>query len=632
MNLDFNPSEMGSSWGVVITYSTPEEKEEVIEELEREISNLQRRNLGNLDEFDPAIGVVNCVDISGQEDIILAKPEAGKQVMGWVKAHKIILLCKNWEWELLKSRDGRWTSHLDTVYKSEQISFGQAAENLLETENISDRRNRLIIHEYLQERSLFTEFLSGEGLRPNDLQKIIDTKGLWSLSEIEQDLLLKPNDELLRYVAAQELKDRQGRRFRRQDFSDLFGEIPRQINLQSDDQIFEDILDGISADNFNISQFSEIPNLIGILRIEDFESQMESSLRDILESEPEHVLDQVSQIEEIEEFLKRSNFIVENLESNSARSVLVALSAIACLEAADHSAATLKVLKNYRQDVSSTDKGYVSRVLLEKFKQDGIEPTYNYDQVADFLGEEGPKIVILLDGLPTIAPETEEFLSERETDQRWEIKQAVAPAPSVTKVFMPQLSQQYDFTELGGFSNNEDRLTGIDIDAFLGEEREDELLGMLQSGESVILYDTKIDQGAHYPTDIHRKIEGHLRDNIPEFIEKYGGLADILITSDHGMVETYESEAIPRPSEADQREMRHCRGTFVDDTEAVQGELSDVNVSYIEVGLPDSNEDCVMTNPNNPNAKFGTQNSDLWIHGGVSIEESVVPVAIWRRD
>jgi hypothetical protein len=96
------------------------------------------------------------------------------------------------------------------------------------------------------------------------------------------------------------------------------------------------------------------------------------------------------------------------------------------------------------------------------------------------------------------------------------------------------------------------------------------------------------------------------------------------------MVETFESEAIPRPAEANQRGMSHCRGTFVDDVDAVREELSDDKVSYIEVGLPDSDENCVMLNPNNPNAKFGTQSSDLWIHGGVSIEESVVPVAIWR--
>jgi hypothetical protein len=359
---------------------------------------------------------------------------------------------------------------------------------------------------------------------------------------------------------------------------------------------------------------------------------MEESLRDILGSEPENVLDQVSQLEEIERFLERSNFIAENIESDSARSVLVALSAIACLEITSHSSASLEVCERYRQEVTSEDKGYVSRILAEKFNQDRFSPGYNYDQVSTFLEEEGPKIVILLDGLPTVAPETEAFLSERETDQRWEIKPAIAPTPSVTKVFMPLLSQIYDFTDLGGFSNSEDRLTGIDLDAFVGEEREEELLEMLQNGESVILYDTKIDQGAHYPTDIHRKIEGHLEENIPEFIDKYGELADILITSDHGMVETSESEAIPRPREADQRGMRHCRGTFVDDTEVVQGELSDVNVSYIEVGLPDSNEDCVMINPNNPSAKFGTQNSDLWIHGGVSLEESMVPIAIWRRD
>jgi hypothetical protein len=632
MNKDFNISEMENSWGVVITYSTPEEKEEIIEELDRNIDNLQRRNLDDLDEFNPAIGVVNCVDISGQEGIMLAESGAGKRVMGWVKAHKIIILCKTWEWELLNSRDSRWTSHLDSVHESERVPFKQAAENLLETRDISDRQNRLVIYEYLQERSLFTEFLSGEGLPPNTLQSIIDSKGLWSLSETEQDLLFRPNNELLRYVAAQELRDRRGGRFRRQDFSELFGDIPRRINAQSDDQVFEDILEGISPGEFTINQYTEIQVLTGVLRREGFEDLLEKSIRDTLDSDPEKILNQIQQIENKELFLARSGFIAENIASDSTRSAFTALCATVALEVIDHGESALEIYERYREGVTSEDKARVSIVLTQKIKDDEFNTSYNYDEVAAFLDEEGPKIVILLDGLPTTAPETESFLSNRETDQRWEIKRAIAPVPSVTKVFMPQLSKSYNFKELGGFSNGEDRLTGIDLDAFLGEEREEELLEMLQNGKSVILYDTKIDQGAHYPTDIHRKIETHLMDNIPEFIEKYGDLADILITSDHGMVQTYESEAIPRPSEADQRGMRHCRGTFTDDIETVQREISDVNVSYIEVGLPDNNGDCVMVNPNNPNSKFGTQNSNLWIHGGVSVEESVVPVAIWRRD
>jgi hypothetical protein len=632
MEITLDQSDLGSSWGTLFTYSSPEEKEEIITSLESNLDNLKQRNLGELDEFDPTIGAVNCVDISDQKEIILAEVGAGKQVMGWVKAHKMVLLCKTWEWNLLQSRDGRWTSHLDVVYESDKMSFTRAAERLIEKQNISDRGSRQVIHEFLEQRSLFTEFLNEEGLSPTKLQSIIDSKGLWSLNDTERDLLLRPNDELLRYVAAQELRDRRGGRFVRQDFIQLFGEIPRRINLQSDDQIFEDILEGISLDDRSFREITEIPVLAGVLRIDNFENRLELSIRELIEQDIEALYTEFEEIENETAFLDRSEYICKNLESSSLKSIFAALSTIVSLNTIGQGAIPLDILERYRTQVDSEDKEYVTEFLAEAVSEGKFHQSHNHNVVADFLDEEGPKIVILLDGLPLIAPETEQFLSDRKMDQRWEFNKAVAPVPTITKVFMPLLSQEFDFEYLGGFSNGEDRLTGIDLDAFLGDEREDELLEMLQAGQSVILYNTEIDQGAHYPTDIHRKIETHLRENIPEFVDKYGDLADILITSDHGMVETYESEAIPRPSEANQRGMRHCRGTFADNIEDVQDELSDVNVSYIEVGLPDNDEDCIMINPNNPNAKFGTQNSDLWIHGGVSMEESIVPVAVRRRD
>jgi hypothetical protein len=628
MGLDLDIPDQRNSWGTLITYTTQKEKEEVVEYLEEEIDNLQRRNIGDIEEFDPAIGVVNCVDISDKSEIVLSEPKAGKQVMGWVKTYKIVLLCKTWQWKLLQTRDGRWTSHLNSIqHKSDHPPIEKSAQHLLKEENISKNQSRLVIHEYLQQRDLFTEFLDEAGINPNRLQSIIDQKGLWNLSDSEKALLLRPNEELLRYIAAQELRERQGGRFARQDFVNLFGEIPRQI--QSNSQIFEDILEEVTTKEGDIEQFSTIQVLAGILRLDTFEDQLEQAIRDTLAREPSDVLNRIEEVDR-NQFLERSSYIAEFLESDPTRSIFSALLTAVNLDGISGGDPFLDILERYQMEVTSRDKAFVTRLLVEKIISGEYSSSKNHSVIADFLDEEGPKIVLLLDGLPLATHETAGFLSERKTDERWEIRQAIAPIPSVTEMFRSSLSSELDFDDLGGFTDGEDGLAGLDLDAFLGDEKEEELFEMLQNGDSVIIYNADIDQGARYPTDIHRKIDAHLRENIPEFIRKYGDHADILITSDHGMVETFESEAIPRPAEANQRGMSHCRGTFVDNVDAVRGELSDNKVSYIEVGLPDSDENCVMLNPNNPNAKFGTQSSDLWIHGGVSIEESVVPVAIWR--
>lgn len=630
MKLSLGTSDIVNSGGTLITYTTREEKEEITEYLEDNIDDLQRRNLGNIEDFDPTIGVVNFVDISGQNDIMLAEPGAGKQVMGWIKTHKMVLLCKTWEWKLLQTRDGRWTSHLDSIHHiSDHTPIENSAQNLLQKENISDKESRLVIHEFLQQRDLFTEFLDEAGINPNRLQSVIDRKGLWTLSDSEKELLLRPNEELLRYVAAQELREQQGGRFARQDFVDLFGEIPR--HLQSNSQIFEDILEDVATKDGDIEQFSKIQVLAGILRLETFEDQLEQSIRNALEREPNDILDKIEEVDK-EQFLQRSSYISEFLDSDSTRSIFSTLLTAVNLDGVGGGDLFLEIMERYRTEVTSKDKALVTRLLVEKIVSGDYSSSENHSVIAEFLKEDGPKIVILLDGLPLPTHETEEFLSERRTDQRWEIRQAIAPVPSVTEMFRASLSRELDFDNLGGFHDDEDGLTGLDLDAFLGNTKEEELFEMLQSGDSVIIYNADIDQGARYPTDIHRKIDAHLKENVPEFIRKYGDHADILITSDHGMVKTYESEAIPRPAEANQRGMNHCRGTFVDDVEAVRGIIADDTVSYIEVGLPGIDEKCVMLNPNNPNAKFGTQSSDLWIHGGVSIEESVVPVAIWRGE
>lgn len=621
-----------NTWGAVITYSTPEEKEAIVEEIEDQFSGTKRINLEDLSSVNPSIGVINCVDISGQREVMLGDIDAGQRVMGWVKSYKIVLLCKGWEWELLNSRDGRWTSHLDLKPEEEIGGISQAARELADQGTLNSRSSRLVLYEYLNSRSLFNEFLDTTGIKPSKIQSLIDQKGLWEMDEQEYDLLLKSDEELLRYIAAKELDSRRGRRFNRQEFADLFGEIPIRMGLQADTEIFDDLLVSVRQKEFNTpDDFADIESLVGLLKITDFVESYHNALADFLDSQKQEVYAALQECEDRERLESRMDYLNQFIDPIESESLTSAFASALCLVQMEEKNTPVRLLQHYTDDLEFRDKARVSRLLVHQIENGAFVPRSNHQMIADFLQEDGPKLVVLLDGLPLTDEATRTFYSDKESDSDWNTEYGLAPVPTVTKQFRQLLTEQYPFNQLGGFYEDPENLSTLDLDAFIGEEKEEELLTLLNRGESVIIYDPQIDQGGHFPTDVNIKVRDYLEEKIPEFVDKYGEYADILITSDHGMVETFEPEKLSKPDSAGQRGFTHCRSTFVDNDADVESELVDCSVSYIEVGLPNSTDDCLMINPDNPHSKFGDQTGNLWIHGGISIEESVVPAVIRRR-
>ena len=621
-----------SSWGAVITYSTPEEKESILDELENQSSGTKRINLEDLSNVNPSIGVINCVDISGQREVILGDIDAGQRVMGWVKSYKIVLLCKEWEWEILQSRDGRWTSHLDLKPGDQIGTISQAANELIEQGTMNSRSSRLVLYEYLNSRSLFNEYLDTTGLKPSKLQSIIDQKGLWEMEEQEYDLLLKSNKELLRYIAAKELDSRRGARFKRQKFADLFGEIPIRMGLQADTEIFADLLTSVREKEFKSpNDFTDIESLVGFLKTEDFVESYHNALADFLDSERQEVYAALQECENRDKLESRINYLTQFISTRETKSLVSAFASTLCLVQMEPENTPVRLLDHYNDGLVHEDKGRVSRLLAHQIETESFASRSNHKLIADFLREEGPKLVLLLDGLPLTDEATRTFYSNKESDSDWNTEYGIAPVPTVTKKFRQLLTEQYPFNQLGGFYEDSENLSTLDLDAFIGDEKEEELLTLLNRGESVIIYDPQIDQGGHFPTDVNIKVRDYLEKKIPEFVDKYGDYTDILITSDHGMVETFAPEKLSKPDSAGQRGFTHCRSTFVDGDANVEPELVEYSVSYIEVELQNSSDDCLMINPDNPHSKFGNQTGNLWIHGGISIEESVVPAVIRRR-
>lgn len=636
--IEINPSEWGSSWGIVLTYSTPGDRERLFDELDSEMAHFRRHTApDNIQNLELPRGVVNCIDLSGHPALLSGETATGQELMGWVKSRQVILLCKDWEWELLQEENGRWTKHLDRVESVSSIpeTLADAVTTLLQDRQISRLSQRVVVHEYLQHRSSFGRFLEAIDTDRTALRDLIEEKNLWSLDETERELLLLSNDELYRYLCAHALDSRPGTDFNRQTFRERFGEIPFRVGFESDTAVFQDLVDQLEDRQCtDLTDFTGIETLATLLMLDGPEEPLRDDLYTFCEQEPGRLYVAAQDTGRHEEIIDRGSFIAEFIEdedSQSAYNTLLAIVSLIQLEGAKDS--PLALLNRYHgTGIRPQYKAWVSRMLVHMLRRDGFAADANHRRIVEFLREPGPKVVLLLDGLPLTNDTSIDYLQRKQRDERWEVGYGVAPVPSITEQFRSSLNDVYDFEQLGGFVQDSGvDLAQIELDAFLGD-REDELIGLLNNDESVIIYDSAIDRSGRFPTDVNMKIQSYWTQKIDDFVVKFGSYADILIVADHGLVKTHVDKAIPTPSQADKRGLGHCRVCFTDDELSEDERMRQgLNISQESVNLPETAERCTMLNPNVPNAKFGTQQDDLWTHGGISIEESLVPFVVRRR-
>lgn len=627
--------DLGSTWGVLLTYNTPDEREMAIDSLQDQFANLRRHAAsGDISGIRLSRGAVNCIDLSGQSQVFTADQDVGQEVMGWIKSRRVVLLCKEWEWSLLRQRNGRWMNHLDLIDSTSTlpVSPSEAVSRLLDEEIMSELPQRVAVYEYLQHRELFTRFLNTIGADQTAFQSLIDQKGLSSLEDDEQDLLLRSDEEIHRYLCAHELSSGRGAGFNRQKFRDLFGEIPFQIGFGLDIAIFEDIIEELSERRCtDVSDFGTVETLATLLTAEGAESRLHEDTLEIINQDEETLYDRLEEVEDSDSVVEKGEYIAQYItdeDAQTAFNTLLATFSLTRFQSDEMS--PLQLLNFYhRADLDPEHKAHVSRLLAQIMKDRKLEDHSNYEKVAEFLSCEGAKLVLLLDGLPLTQDSSVEFLEQKARDERWEVNFGVAPPLSNTEAFREGLLSSYDLGQLGGFTEDEKNLAHTDLDDLTGE-REDRLINLLNNDESVIVYDSGIDRSGRHLADIGMKVDRYWSNKINNFISRFKTYADILIVADHGLVKTHEKRAIPIPDDAGKNGLQHCRACFTD--EAVNGDRTErLNVTQIPVQIPNSGEDCVMLNPNIPNSRFGTQQGERWTHSGISVEESIVPFVIRRR-
>jgi len=631
--------DLGTSWGILLTYNTPDEREQALDDLEDEFGTIRRHTVeGDIRDISPGKGAVNCVDISGCSPIFSGDSGAGQELMGWIKSRRIVLICKEWEWELLQMRSGRWTSHLDRVESVSELEIApaEAVTALLEEGQISRLPQRLATYEYLQRRSLFTRFLREIGADQEQLQSIVEEKGLVHLDDDELELLLYSNDAIYRYLTANELSSGRGAAsgFNRQEFRDLFGELPFRIGFNLDTKVFADIIDLLAERRCTeITDFTAVETLAALLTTDGAEVQLQEDLVTLLGQDVESLYERMQAPADKDAVIKQGEFIAAHIDQEDVASLYnTLLSAVSLQRLAGSEESPLQLLDRYHStDLREGDEAVVSR-LLAYMTGRNVFTEFNFEKTAAFLEEPGPKVMLFLDGLPLTHDISVDYLEAKSRDERWDIGFGVAPTPTVTESFRDGLAASVDFTDLGGFIQDASNLAQIEVDAFLGD-RAEELIELLNNDASVIIYDSAIDRSDRFPTDVEIKVERYWTDIIDAFVNRFGDYADILIVSDHGLVQTFEPRAVPIPSQAGKKDMgNHCRPCFVDEwTPEIDLGVDESAVSGLDVKLPESGEECVMLNLDNPHAKFGSQTGDRWMHGGISVQESIVPFVVRRR-
>lgn len=627
--------DLGSTWGALLTYNTPDEREKAIETLQDQFTNLRRHTAsGDITDIRLSRGTVNCIDLSGHAQIFTADEDVGREVMGWIKSRRVVLLCKEWEWSLLRKRNGRWMNHLNVIDSTSTLplSPSEAVSRLLDEGRISELPQRVVVYEYLQHRELFTRFLKTIGADQAAFQSLIDQKGLSSLEDDERDLLLRSDEEIYRYLCAHELSSGRGVGFNRQEFRDLFGEIPFQIGFGLDIAIFEDIIEELSEHRCtDVSDFGSVEALAALLTAEGAESRLHEDALEVINQDAEPLYDRLEGVEASNSVVEKGEYIAQYIageDAQAAFNTLLATLSLTRLQSDEMS--PLRLMKFYhRSDLDPELKAHVSRLLAQMMKDRKLDEHSNYEKIAEFLSGEGAKLVLLLDGLPLTQDSSVEFLEQKARDERWEVSFGVAPPLSNTDAFREGLRSSYDLGQLGGFTEDEENLAHTDLDDLTGE-REERLIDLLNNDESVIVYDSGIDRSGRHLADIGMKVDRYWTNKISDFINRFKTYADILIVADHGLVKTHEQRAIPIPDDAGKNSLQHCRPCFT--AEAGDGDRTErLNVTQIPVRIPNSEENCVMLNPNIPNARFGTQQGDRWTHSGISVEESIVPFVVRRR-
>lgn len=504
----------------------------------------------------------------------------------------------------------RWTSRADVIRPLDSTSIEDIITQFPSSAPLLDRSQRRVMYQYLENRRFRSAVEAMSTEKSERINSEIERYSLNSLPSEVQRLLPEPNDSLFRSLTAAKLQELG--HLQLAEFYRIYGES-RTLNGVPEDSQFVDAISDSLTDELPPAPFEStgIRVLLSLLfRQNETEEVLTEAVQEWKAGNPsnweiptdtglqEYIVDRVDLL----------NNICSDPRVRDFYRVLPILLSIRQIRNLPETTDLLEGIDRYRHIDDFEIKQLATKILADGYRDGEYDRVLNVERIARFLEGQRPKVVLVVDSLNLMQQATRDLSQRYQTDAPG---YALAPPFSITSNFVDELRQRVDFDTLGGYTDGEG-LANKSIREFVNlDGKKQELTNRLNNGDSFIIYDARLDVQARYEQSRDVEVRQYI-STIENFIEKYRGIADIMVTSDHGMV-----QVLPDISISGRGRRTHERGIL---TEELNPDID----GMIEVELGADNGGKLFV-PVNPHSRVGSHNEPLWTHGGISVEESVVP-------
>jgi hypothetical protein len=544
-----------------------------------------------------------------------------------VHAHDVIVVAREWEEICLNNQRPRWCRWDEKISLNNGTSLSTAVHQLRSEADILDPDVRRILLRYLSEPR-FKQSLKGSGTRiKRTIEEIIEEYAVRQLSQRERDFFEHNNERIFRGLVAEKL----GRDADKQNNLQEFYGTPPAIDFEIDPEhpVYEAFYEEAETQISDIKSATSIEQALAVqIAGADDCSAIAAEVRNIVDELPKSGLPAFEAVTDEIPLLDRSQFIAELSSDSTLSDRYRQLATIVGISHLENGGVTefKNALKSYQSIQNRAEKSSITQILCILFAEGKLTQPTPANKIASFLKEEGSKVVVVVDSMEATTEAMIEKLDQYSSRTTVSLNFLYSTVPTITDTFRHDLDDQFDLSQVEGYVNeDQDGLQSPPLSDFLSEGNySDELVEILLNDESVIIYENKPDKDSTFSGARETIISQQLK-TIQAFIREYSDFADIMITADHGMVEVFPEDAIEQPSQANKRgHTSDCRVSFAEEG------LQEPTCNTIEIDHPTFDSPCYMLNPSNPHARIGTHENQLWTHGGISIEEFIVPMITWR--
>lgn len=620
--------ESRDNWSVFLTYDEASKYRTFIDKIREALVNISvvtsDESISDLSLASTGVKIIRVGDFPE----LLSRDELVEAAMkDIVHAHQVIVVAREWEEICLDNQRPRWCRWDEEISLNDGTSLSTAVHQLHDEADILNPEVRRILLRYLQE-SRFRQALQGSGIRiKQTIEDLIDRYAIRQLSQQERKFFENDNDAIFRGLVAEELGHDADMR---NDLQEFYG-TPPAINFEVDSEhpTYKAFYDEVEARPTDIKSTTAIEQALAVLVADAGDcSDIAAGLENIVDELSDSGLSKIEAVVEDVSFLNRTRFIADLCSASTLSDRYRQLATIVGIHHLENGnvAGFKEALKSYRAIQSRAEKAPITRTLCSLFANGELTQPTPATKIADFLNEDGAKVVVVVDSMEATTETMMEKLDQYSSRAEVTLDFLYSTVPTLTDTFRHDIDEQFDLSQVAGYVNeDEDGLQSPPLSDFLSEgNHSDELVEMLLDGESVIIYENKPDKDSTFSGARERIISQQL-GTIQTFISDYSDFADIMITADHGMVEVFPGDAIEQPSQASKRgHTSDCRVSFG------REELQESGCETIEITHPMFDSPCYMLNPSNPHVRIGTHEDRSWTHGGISVEEFIVPMITWR--